>query len=589
MAINMRFKTILFIWLLISTLTFLIFLMGNTLHQSRTILEDQLRLHSQNQTNRFEAGFRTYLNGVEENLLTLRANHQLIESFYHGDASNFRQALSDWEENFENARYDFVAVSFEDDAKCFLFKGYFTGLESLSCADLFNGSSQPGQHGWQALEHEALHLALFSTELTLKHSGQVIGRLMGGVKLTDNQFLLDKLVSADTDTVKTIEIVHEGTSLSTLQLLAETSPSWQRNLLRPKESPPILSSGDTPLGPEFRLRVRADDRSLQALHGKLLTIFAYGSLLALLAALFIALLLSRALDRQLQSLITFARKAHSEKRTRWRKTHIADFNAIGSEFAQIMQDLQEKEETLARTNAELEHSNGDKRRILHHLIRSQEKERRRLANELHDDLGQMLAAARVNVTLLQGELTRQQLPTDTADTTLGIINAMYDTVYNRIVSLRPFEMNDFGLDISLPRMPVIAQLERMDYAVLLEISQSAPLTEEAMTNLYRITQEALTNVLKHAHGTYVLVQLRDACDGVHLRIEDNGAGFPQRPRPDDTGSRMGFGLMSIQERVESLHGTLTIGTGEEGGVCIDVTIPARHAYTPAHSTSSKGR
>lgn len=582
MAIKIRFKSILFAWLLISTLTFLIFLMGNTLYQSRTVLEEQLRLHSQNQTNRFEAGFRNYLGGVEENLFTLRANHPLIESFYRGDADNFTRALSDWEENVEHARYDFIAVTFGDNAKCFLFKGYFTGLETLSCADLFIGSSQPGEHGWRALEHDDLHLALFSTDLTIKRSGEVIGRLMGGIKLTDNQFLLDKLVSTDANTVKTIEIVHEGHSLSTLRLLAETAPPWYNSLLRPTSSPPILSAGDTPLGPDFRLRVQADDRALQALHTELLTIFAYGSLLALIAALFIALLLSRALDRQLQSLITFARKAHSEKRTRWRQTHISDFNAIGHEFAQIMQDLQEKEKSLEETNRQLASSNEDKRRILHHLIRSQEKERRRLANELHDDLGQMLAAARINVNLLQGDMARNQLSSENADITLDIINAMYDTVYNRIVSLRPFEMNDFGLDVSLPQMPVIAQLERMDYAVLLEITQSAPLTDEAMTNLYRIAQEALTNVLKHAHGTYVLVQLRDEAEGVHLRIEDNGAGLPHPGAVDAPRSRLGFGLMSIRERVESLHGTLSIAPGEEGGVCIDVLIPARHAYVPGY-------
>ncbi len=133
-------------------------------------------------------------------------------------------------------------------------------------------------------------------------------------------------------------------------------------------------------------------------------------------------------------------------------------------------------------------------------------------------------------------------------------------------------MNDFGLGVSLTTLPAVKILEQLDYAVEFDIDQSRPLQKELMSNLYRIAQEALSNVIKHAGGTYVLVKLADEQDGLRMIIEDDGTGLEE-----STVTRTGgFGLLGIRERAEHMHAELKIGSEE--GVRVELFIPAAFAY-----------
>lgn len=586
MRANLRFKTITFLLLLLATFTFLVSFLINIFYESREIIGKQVDSHNHAMSFRLEEGLRTYLDGVEDNLLTIRSNESMIESFYRGDQANFLATLSAWEEEFEKVRYDFIAVSFHESNRCFLFAGYFTKLHHLSCDELIIRKGGMDNYGWNTLQIKDTLLGVYTINLDIKSSGKVIGQLAGGVKLSDNQYLLEKLSFYDQNDLRKISFQFDNQPISTVEFPSTRQDNWLTTLLAMEQDDTVVTSlGDTVLGDNFKIQFYPDNDIRQDLRLQFWETMLFGCVVALLISLLIAFTLSSSVDTQLQSLILFARKAHADKRTTWRKTNISDFNAIGEEIVQIMRDLKQKEEMLERTNTELIAINEDKRRILHHLISSQEHERSRISNDLHDDMSQLLAVVHINLITLKDQLMHQDASKETVSECLNIINLMYDKVYNRIESLRPFEMNDFGLSVSIPKVPTVKQLEMQDYGVLMELEQEKPLKDEIKSNLYRITQEALTNIMKHAKGTLVTIKLKDELQGLRLIIEDDGVGLPSSLKKEAT--RGGFGLMSIQERADYMNATLSIGPGTDNeGVAIDVFVPAEHAYANAHTNDT---
>lgn len=573
MSINLKFKTITFALLLLSISIFLTSFLVSTYYDSKAVIKKQVYAHTITQVNHYEDQFTDYLGDLAEDFLTLRSNEGLVESLYFGDKDNFLSKLAEWEEAVETTRYDFIGVSFINENKCFLFSGYFTNLSQVTCADLFIKNGSLNNYGWKVVETGDKALGIYSIPLSLKRSGKVVGQLIGGIKLSDNQYLLSKMFSGQ-DELAEICIQYKGNTISSTSFESSDYKESSLFFLESHTNTPAVSRGETPFGDTVSIKTLSDDRSLSRLREDISKTFIYGGSVALAISLTLALLLSKFVDVQLQSLITFTRKAHRNKHTSWKATNIEEFNVIGAEVIEIVKDLKNKEEALHEANDTLNVNFQDKRRALHHLIETEEKERLRLSNELHDDLGQLLAAVKVNLHFLKQEIVTAKIPIKTVELSEGIVNTMYDTVYDRIMSLRPFEMNDFGLDVSLPKIAAIAQLESLDYAIEMDIQQEKKLTEEVMSNLYRIAQEALSNTMKHANGTHVFIQLKDEKLGVRLVISDDGVGMPEGPR--NMHEPGGFGLTSIRERTEYINGTLSIGRGE--GCSINVFVPSSDAY-----------
>ncbi|MGB0468417.1 MAG: sensor histidine kinase [Pontibacterium sp.] len=556
-----------------SILIFLTSFLVSAYYDSKKVIKRQVEAHTVAQVNHYENQLTEYLNDLEQDFLTLRSNKGLVESLYQGDQGNFFSRLAEWEEDVETTRYDFIALSFFDKNKCFLFSGYLTNLSHITCADLFIKNGSLNNHGWKVIEANKTVLGIYSLPLSLNRSGKVIGQLIGGIKLSDNEYLLSKMFS-DQNELASIGILYKGNAISTVYFESSAYKETSLFFLEEHANTVAVSQGETPFSDNIVIKTLSDDRSLSRLREEISKTFIYGGSVALVISLTLALLLSGFVDFQLQSLITFTRKAHRNKHTCWKATNIEEFNAIGAEIIEIVKDLKDKEDALLEANKNLNENYQDKRRILHHLIDTEEKQRLRLSNELHDDMGQLLAAVKVNLHFLKQEIIEAKIPTRTVELSEDIVNSMYDTVYNRIMSLRPFEMNDFGLNVSLPKIATIAQLESMDYAIEMDIQQDKKLSEGVMSNLYRIAQEALSNIMKHACGTYVFIQLKDEDLGVRLVIEDDGVGIPEGPR--DLLKPGGFGLISIRERTEYIHGTLSVESRE--GCSINVFVPSLYAY-----------
>src|SRR5688572_710856 len=217
---------------------------------------------------------------------------------------------------------------------------------------------------------------------------------------------------------------------------------------------------------------------------------------------------------------------------------------------------------------------SDLQRLSTKLITVQEEERRTIARELHDEVGQVLMAIKVEIALAQRRIEAAGGPGRLLDDAQSITDGALNTVRDLSHLLHPALLDDLGLPAALDwyltgfgkRHGITVELlsERMD-------ERLAPEIEAA---LYRIVQEAMTNVAKHARAAVAIVYLRRVDDLVLVTIEDNGIGF------EPGHARRGLGLIGIRERVAHLQGTVHVDAAPARGTRLTVGLPAR-ARPPA--------
>jgi signal transduction histidine kinase len=230
-------------------------------------------------------------------------------------------------------------------------------------------------------------------------------------------------------------------------------------------------------------------------------------------------------------------------------------------------------EALERSAAELRESQSELRRLLSAQHRVEDSERRRIARELHDELQQSLVA----IKMLVGSIAQESAADPNRLTLLvGRIEELVGTAVSstrRIVNdLRPLMLEELGL---LPALEALCQQfeERtgieVDCALESPAASWPPVSERVEICLYRVAQESLTNVAKHAGASQVQVRLSAQPDGkLCMRISDNGRGIDR----DGRHKPMAFGLKGMTERVRALSGSLRIESGQEGGTLVIVEI-----------------
>ena len=201
---------------------------------------------------------------------------------------------------------------------------------------------------------------------------------------------------------------------------------------------------------------------------------------------------------------------------------------------------------LAARTAELE-------QLTRLLLRAQEDERRRIARELHDEAGQALTAVKIELDL-DGHLE--------AGARVGRALAQVRDLSNL---LRPSALDDLGLLAAL-RALADDVAERSRLKVNLELDCNRPVPPEIEVVIYRVVQEALTNVVRHAHATWVRARLSTEDRNLRLTIEDDGRGLQP-----DAPAHLGF--LGMQQRVTAAGGTLTIGAADPHGVRLEALIP----------------
>lgn len=198
-----------------------------------------------------------------------------------------------------------------------------------------------------------------------------------------------------------------------------------------------------------------------------------------------------------------------------------------------------------------------------------EEERKHIARELHDDLGQLLAALRMDLAVLE----KRQPDSPAIKPILVsmdhlIINAI-STLRRIATDLRPRALDEGGLYFALQTLQKDFRQHHAIDCDFSAIEQDLVLNDEISTMVYRVVQESLTNVARHAKATMVHIQLDRSDDKLTFKIIDNGRGIS----PQDYLKRQSFGLVGMRERVRALHGELTITSDENQGTCIEVTVP----------------
>jgi PAS domain S-box-containing protein len=234
--------------------------------------------------------------------------------------------------------------------------------------------------------------------------------------------------------------------------------------------------------------------------------------------------------------------------------------------------------SLAVDVSDLERVERERRSLLHQLITAQESEQRRLAGNLHDDAIQALTAARMQLSVLEAQLDRVAEVEGTGEVrwlakqVRENLEQGLQAARTFLFDLRPPLLDQEGLAPALgQQLDKLAQRSgcgtRFDWEVAERLDQDLEVL------VFRVVQEALANVAKHARARSV--QLRGWRDGPALEVEmaDDGVGFDQAAAREQAISTGHIGLRSMAERVEAAGGTLWIDTASERGVCVRITLP----------------
>jgi two-component system sensor histidine kinase UhpB len=221
---------------------------------------------------------------------------------------------------------------------------------------------------------------------------------------------------------------------------------------------------------------------------------------------------------------------------------------------------------LRREALEAQQARHELRGLSERLVEAREDERRRIARELHDELGQRLTALKLDLASLA---PGARVPRARSAHMLEMLDETVASVRRIAADLRPLMLDDLGFNDAI-RWLARDTSQRMGIEVSVSLDEADPrLDERATTALYRMVQEALTNVVRHAHATTAHVDAHEHGGRLMLTVQDNGCGFPEQA----TRKAGSFGLMGMRERVFMLGGEVRIDNPPGGGARVTVILP----------------
>ena len=246
------------------------------------------------------------------------------------------------------------------------------------------------------------------------------------------------------------------------------------------------------------------------------------------------------------------------------------------------------EHRLTEQRAREERIATDLQRLSARLVAAQEDEQRRIARELHDEVGQALSTVSVELSVARRRLDRigsdSTLLSDAQASAESALRSVRDLSH----LLHPTALDDLGLVAALDsHVAEFRRRHRIDVdfrATGLDRRQPA----EVERAVYRIVQEALTNMARHAHATGGEVRLESADGRLTVTVDDNGIGFDsgdvERP-----GGRQGLGLLGMRERAAQLRGSITVGPSPDGGTRVRAEFPVAARRPPARADAAPER
>jgi two-component system sensor histidine kinase UhpB len=247
--------------------------------------------------------------------------------------------------------------------------------------------------------------------------------------------------------------------------------------------------------------------------------------------------------------------------------------AIGAAFNRMVGELQRHMATERRAvRAEMELS--DSRELTRWIDQHVEQERRLIARELHDELGQSVTAMRSMALSIAQRVQGQDAQAESAARLIADESSrLYDAMHGIIPRLSPLVLDRFGLADALNDL--VERTRRSQPGVVIELQAAlgeAPLLPDAALALYRATQEGLTNALRHGQATQLQIHLSGRADGVELTLTDNGRGLP--PGHAGIGDEGHHGLRWLAERVQALGGRFALVPATPQGAQLQLWLPA---------------
>ena len=222
-----------------------------------------------------------------------------------------------------------------------------------------------------------------------------------------------------------------------------------------------------------------------------------------------------------------------------------------------------------RESQEQERARDTLRKLSQRLVEVREDERRRIARELHDELGQRLTALKMDLASLAPG-TRSKKTRERIGAMLEMLDETVTSVRRISADLRPLMLDDLGLDAAIEWLARDAA-RRMGIEVTVQLDAAvAAIDARSAIALYRMVQEALTNVARHARASEVHIEMKHADGEFLLTVRDNGVGFAERATAKDDS----FGLLGIGERALMLGGRMEVDNPPGGGGRLRVHLPA---------------
>jgi PAS domain S-box-containing protein len=243
-------------------------------------------------------------------------------------------------------------------------------------------------------------------------------------------------------------------------------------------------------------------------------------------------------------------------------------------FTKVIRDITERR----RAEEEIRNHTEQLQALSRRLVDAQERERKQLARELHDRVGQSMAALKINLEIFKEQLAGCESAVDAMrlDDSLQLIEQTVDTIANLTSDLRPPMLDDYGLVAALRWYASLFERRTGIEVSVLPAAESAPrLSAEAEAAFFRIAQEAMTNVAKHAHARHLRITLRQGGSSVILRIADDGCGFDVA-QTQKRRNRASWGMITMRERAQAVGAQLTVEAAPGQGTTVSVEV----AQTP---------
>jgi signal transduction histidine kinase len=256
-------------------------------------------------------------------------------------------------------------------------------------------------------------------------------------------------------------------------------------------------------------------------------------------------------------------------------------DSLKQAHAELEQRVQERTGELEQSNAALLAEAEERRRavqarqtVMRQLATAEEDERSRISRDLHDQSGQLLAVLTLGLRQLQTQAETSPRVRDELERLHHVAEQVGRDIHNLAFQLRPTALDDWGLPRAMQHY-LEDWSERTGISADFHVSgmDGERMSLEIETALYRIAQEALSNILKHANASTVSIILERSANQIRAIIEDNGLGFDPDAVPDDQEPRPHLGIVGMRERAALLGGELTIESTPGQGTSLYVRIP----------------